>query len=587
MTRGWKHAVEIHPEGWRFPAGKSWIAGWIDAGRGAAPTDVRARLHHRVILGLAGLPHPAFQKLTGDSSAAPTGRGFSFHFVPQAGATLLRLEGRNEFGQWVEFFRTAITAAPGAIEQSMVPNLAHSFARLVPALLKHRMRSPERSWNELADESMAEFVAEPLNADPNAPFLGALEEPHAIGRLRYGRIPVTGWLAHRTARIRRLTAVIDPQPPAALQNGFARPEIPAVFPELVGQTHAGFSGELALPPGLAGPVLLKVFAELEDGAVHLVFARRFTARQHGDIGGMPPQVSGRSLARAIWALHGSAGRHELPRRGWLRAAWAGRQREAAYRPKDRRRLPEMGALVTAGAEFPARPVCAVISSGDEMCVASADQYFRIGSEALRLVQHAIALAGNKQVERILDLPCGHGRVARWFRTAYPHAHLVVSDTLVDGVTFCAAHLNATGVPATVEGTHWDSLPGPYDVIWCGSLLTHFDRADWRNHLNKFAERLSSKGVVVFTSHGLPALELLRNGEKDYGFAADTVAALAIAAVAEGFGYAAYPATPGYGISIAQPGWVDEFIAHETDLRILDYRPAAWDEHQDVIVCTRR
>lgn len=204
-----------------------------------------------------------------------------------------------------------------------------------------------------------------------------------------------------------------------------------------------------------------------------------------------------------------------------------------------------------------------------------------------MVQQAVARAGGGRVEAILDLPSGYGRVARWFRTEYPTAQLTVSDTLAPGVAFCVEHLGATGVQAAVDGSHWASLPGPYDIIWCGSLLTHFDRDQWINHLRRFAERLSPHGVLVFTSHGLPALEQLQSGEKDYGLPPQEVVRLRTDAVVAGFGYVDYPDTPAYGISMAQPGWISELIAEETNLHVLAYRTSAWDQHQDVIVCTRR
>ena len=107
------------------------------------------------------------------------------------------------------------------------------------------------------------------------------------------------------------------------------------------------------------------------------------------------------------------------------------------------------------------------------------------------------------------------------------------------------------------------------------------------HLRQFAARLAPHGVLVFTSHGLPALERLQSGEKDYGLPPAAVTGLCTAAIVDGFGYADYSDTPGYGISMAQPGWIKALIAEHTDLHVLAYRPSAWDQHQDVIVCSRR
>ena len=284
-------AIEIHPDDWRFPAGKAWIAGWIRSDCGRTITDVRARLHHRVVLGLAGLPHPAFPTISPEKSA-PSGTGFSFLLCPQAGATLLRLETRDQTGRWTEFFRTPISASPQADMPVGSPCWIQALDRLTALLLKHEIRAPQRTWTDLADELLAAFVAEPLHSHPNPPFAGALEEPNEIGRLRYGRVPVTGWLTHSTSQITRLTATIDPLPGVVLPHGLLRQDLGGIS-SFDNRTNAAFVGEIALPLELATPVLLKIFAELDNGEKHLVFARRFTPKLHGDTGEMP------SLVRAI------------------------------------------------------------------------------------------------------------------------------------------------------------------------------------------------------------------------------------------------------------------------------------------------
>ena len=608
-SAGYQFAVEIHPADWRFPAGNTWIAGWIRPKAGQLITDIRARIHHRVILGLFGLPHPAFtEKSPGHPGSS--GPGFSFLLRPQTGATLLRLEARDLSGRWTEFFRTGISAAPDPTAVPAAPCLSQSLSRLATVLLKLRIRNPRRPWIELADELIAAFVAEPLNAHPNPPFVGALEEPHEFGRQRYGLVPVTGWLTHPKAAIVRLSVVIDPLPVTPLPHGLARLDCTELFLAHGGHASSAFVGEIAIPSDLAAPVLLKIFAELDNGGKHLVFARRFTPLIHGATGKMPLQISGFSYLCAIWALFRSARRHALPRHGLIRAArkaWASYQALPAYRPK-KPRFPFLDKIMfraKAGSfhrnfagGYPAvadkvpvnglggPPASTIIAADDDMCGPDASLYFQLGREALTLVQAAVAKSGSTRINAILDLPCGYGRVARWLRTAYPEARLTVSDTQGPGVDFCVAHLGATGVPAAVDGRHWDSLPGPYDIIWCGSLLTHFDRDEWVNHLRRFAERLSPHGVLVFTTHGLLALDKLQSGENDYGLPQAEITRLCAAAEAEGFGYVAYPDTPEYGISVAQPLWIFELITQETELLLLDFRAAAWDQHQDVIVCTR-
>lgn len=582
---GWQFAVETHPAGWRFPAGKTWVAGWIQPAAGGTVTDIRARLDQRVILGLSGLPHPAFAETPGEHARPdPSGPGFSFLLLPHTGSTLLRLEVRDQTDRWTEFFRTVITA-PG--ETALVPaaGLSTVLRGLVTVLLRQRRRNPRRSWFDAGDDLMAGFVAEPLNVEPSLPFVGALEEPLAIGRRRNGCIPVTGWLAHGTAQVTRLLVIIDALPVVVLPHGLAREEIGGTFPALLDRNDLAFVGQIALPVDYPAPVLLKVFAELDNGERHLVFTRRFTPRSYGDTGQMPALVPGRTFARAVWTLHQAAGRYVVPRGGLLREArtlWA-----------DYQAIPACSATIThqpvpvaRPPATPGAPANLTIAPADDMLGSDVAEYFQVGREALALVQAACVLGGTR-VESILDLPSGHGRVARWLRTAYPMARLAVSDTQVAGVEFCIAQFDATGVPAHVDGRHWPSLAGPYDVIWCGSLLTHFGRDQWLEHLRLFTARLTPTGVLVFSTHGQLALEKLETGEKDYGLTAADITSLCDRTLAEGFGYANYPDTPGYGISISQPTWIRTLVGRETDLQVLAIHESAWNRHQDVVVCSRR
>ena len=83
-STGWQHAVEIHPPEWRFPAGHSWIAGWIYAGEHRFVADVRAWIDGRAFLGLPGLPKPGLdEKFLG--RPGPPYSGFVFRVEPHRG----------------------------------------------------------------------------------------------------------------------------------------------------------------------------------------------------------------------------------------------------------------------------------------------------------------------------------------------------------------------------------------------------------------------------------------------------------------------------------------------------------------------
>jgi SAM-dependent methyltransferase len=116
-----------------------------------------------------------------------------------------------------------------------------------------------------------------------------------------------------------------------------------------------------------------------------------------------------------------------------------------------------------------------ISSSDGMIDNDGgDHYFRVGLSALKNIERALSSIGQtpNTPARILDCPCGHGRVLRYLRAAFPLAEIIACDLLRDGVDFCTAQFGALPV-------YFDPVPAripvarsAFDLIWVGSLLTH-------------------------------------------------------------------------------------------------------------------
>ncbi len=210
-----------------------------------------------------------------------------------------------------------------------------------------------------------------------------------------------------------------------------------------------------------------------------------------------------------------------------------------------------------------------------------NHYFYCGRSALGAIRLALAAAGTSKVRRILDLPCGHGRVLRVLKAAFPEAELHACDLDRTGVDFCATRFGAKPIyshsnPAQLQ------LAGPYDLIWVGSLMTHLDAHRWPGFLNLFRSVLSPRGVCVFTTHGYWSEELIKSGQAAYGLKNPT--SLLRPYRKYGFAYAGYPGQD-YGISLSSPAWVTTRMAAVPGARLLLYAERGWADHQDVVAWT--
>lgn len=220
-----------------------------------------------------------------------------------------------------------------------------------------------------------------------------------------------------------------------------------------------------------------------------------------------------------------------------------------------------------------------ISAGDGMYKGNGAHYYKVGLAAIRSIDEAIEAARLGSVKRMLDLPCGHGRVLRFLVRRFPHAEITASDLDRKGVDFCA---NVFGTEAIYSELNLDqfSLRGQFDLIWCGSLVTHLNDRGIRTLLAFFGRHLQPEGLLIFTTHGERVIQRLRNQEFKYGIGLESVAPMIEAYRKGGFGFTDYPGASGYGISLTSPEWIRQ-LAAEVGLREVYFRASGWDDHQDV------
>jgi SAM-dependent methyltransferase len=284
-------------------------------------------------------------------------------------------------------------------------------------------------------------------------------------------------------------------------------------------------------------------------------------------------------------------------------------------PSEHRLLPDL--LRDLNDDVPG--VIEEISPDDQMHEAAPEYYFEAAQRALRCVRLAMLSAGKAGAGDILDLPCGHGRVLRVLKAAFPQASLTACDINRGGVDFCAQVLGARPVysaphPRDVE------LGGTFDLIWVGSLLTHLDLEGTQAFLDLFESVLEPGGVLVFTTHGRMVADRLRAGlasermkprevRERYGVTRphltwamreEQVGTILEGYERDGFGYNDWFTDAerdrlsmplNYGISVADPSWTCAELAGRDSLRLVLYKEAGWGPalnwwSQDVVGCVK-
>lgn len=235
------------------------------------------------------------------------------------------------------------------------------------------------------------------------------------------------------------------------------------------------------------------------------------------------------------------------------------------------------------------------------------RYFETAHWSLRPIRLALLAARRTGVASILDLPCGTGRIMRALRAEFPDARIVACDINREYVEFCAAAFDAVPVYSS-EDPRSIPLEGKFDLIWCGSLLTHVDAPMWTAFLQLFEAALEPGGVLVFSTCGRFVAENLRDMAP--GVEHDEVEAMLQSYRDSGFGYGRYSeegrdhrrsmSLPDeYGLTLAAPSWVCARIQEDApQLDMLGYlsggygprwgddRPANGLNGQDIVSCIR-
>lgn len=220
-------------------------------------------------------------------------------------------------------------------------------------------------------------------------------------------------------------------------------------------------------------------------------------------------------------------------------------------------------------------------------------YFFVGEEALALVIEALSLAGGLKPRSILDFPSGSGRITRWLRAYFPHSELFASDLYQGHLDFCSSFFGARPIPAQDKLGSF-SFPYKFDLIFCGSLLTHLPESEFRATIELLSRSLNPGGVAVLTTHGRYSEYVQMRGQK---YMPDEDFAVALPGYrAAGFGFAPYqpafnedkfPENSSYGISLSTPSYVLQCLQTDSSITVLGLRERGWDSHQDVFFLMKK
>jgi SAM-dependent methyltransferase len=218
-----------------------------------------------------------------------------------------------------------------------------------------------------------------------------------------------------------------------------------------------------------------------------------------------------------------------------------------------------------------------------------EAYWKVGQGAIEVIALACASAKLREIEHVLDLPCGHGRVFRHLVHLFPGAEFHACDLDRRGVDFCVSTFGAVPIYSNEDLTTVE-FPCTYDLIWIGSLFTHTSREVTRRIIAYLVRWLSPQGIIVATLHGRWS-EHVHN----IGPFIDEGNWQKILAEYDRTGYGdrnlwrehSHEYIEGdYGVSLVKPHAILEDIEDIPGVRIHLYRERGWADNHDVVAFGR-
>jgi SAM-dependent methyltransferase len=227
-----------------------------------------------------------------------------------------------------------------------------------------------------------------------------------------------------------------------------------------------------------------------------------------------------------------------------------------------------------------------VDSADTMYKQDAYHYLSVGLSAIRSIREALRRNPTVDtVRRVLDFPSGYGRVLRFLRVMFPEADITAAEIESGALEFCRHSFKATSFQSRPNLNDL-FLPQRFDLIWCGSLITHLDKEGAVKLLQFFHDHLSDHGVCVLSTHGQYSIDSLLSKKLSYGLTDEGQQKVIREVQSTGYGYAEYLNLPGYGISTVTHQRMTELANGAGSWKEIFFSAQGWDNHHDVYAFAR-
>lgn len=172
---------------------------------------------------------------------------------------------------------------------------------------------------------------------------------------------------------------------------------------------------------------------------------------------------------------------------------------------------------------------------------------------------------------------------------FPDSKIIGAEIETEALDFCQRAFSVQGYLSNPGRSFRSlSLPCKFDLIWCGSLITHIDEQAAVDLLDFFCRHLMDGGVCVFTTHGRHVAEMFNSKETTLNLTEEGREKVLCEYQQKGYGYADYPwAFPDgrssgcFGISLASQSRMVELARGVGSWEPIYFLESGWHALQDM------